>query len=115
MRCESYSTALPGRTLRLRGRDWVCWQGAKDPGQSFFRIALRKCSKVRNRMAKDLSPVPFPNGKGCLLNEQRRIVAYLDGVQARLSSLRELQTETQEELDALLPSVLDREFKGENS
>ena len=48
-----------------------------------------------------------------LLDEQRRIVAYLDSVQARLRSLRELQSETQKELDALLPSVLDRAFKGE--
>jgi len=46
-------------------------------------------------------------------NEQRRIVAYLDSVQARLASLQELQSETQRELDALLPSVLDRAFKGE--
>ena len=45
--------------------------------------------------------------------EQRRIVAYLDSVQARLASLRELQSETQKELDALLPSVLDRAFRGE--
>ena len=42
--------------------------------------------------------------------EQRRIVAYLDSVQTRLASLRELQSQTQEELDALLPSVLDRAF-----
>ena len=40
--------------------------------------------------------------------EQRRIVAYLDSVQARLASLRELQSATGEEL-----SVLDRAFKGE--
>ena len=51
--------------------------------------------------------------------EQRRIVAYLDSVQARLASrkgmisLRELQSATGEELGALLPSVLDRAFKGE--
>ena len=51
--------------------------------------------------------------------EQRRIVAYLDSVQARLASLREphkgviLQSQTGEELDALLPSVLDKAFKGE--
>ena len=64
-------------------------------------------------MKSDLSPVPFPNGKGCLLDEGRRIVAYLDSVQARLASLRELQSATGEELDALLPSVLDRAFKGE--
>ena len=47
------------------------------------------------------------------LNERRCIVAYLDSVQARLVALRELQSETQEELDAVLPSVLDRAFKGE--
>jgi type I restriction enzyme S subunit len=47
------------------------------------------------------------------LDEQRRIVAYLDSVQAQLASLQELQSQTQEELDALLPSVLDRAFKGE--
>ena len=34
-------------------------------------------------------------------------------LQARLASLRQLQSQTQEELDALLPSVLDRAFKGE--
>ena len=47
------------------------------------------------------------------INEQRRIVTYLDSVQARLASLRELQSATGEELAALLPSVLDRAFKGE--
>jgi hypothetical protein len=31
----------------------------------------------------------------------------------RLASLRELQSATGEELSALLPSVLDRAFKGE--
>jgi len=46
-------------------------------------------------------------------DEQRRIVAYLDGLQAKVNGLRELQSETQEELDALLPSVLDKAFKGE--
>jgi len=47
------------------------------------------------------------------LDEQRRIMAYLDSVQARLASLRELQSATGEELSALLPSVLDKAFKGE--
>lgn len=47
------------------------------------------------------------------LIEQRHIVAYLDSVQARLASLRQLQFQTQEELDALLPFMLDRAFKGE--
>ena len=48
-----------------------------------------------------------------MLDEQRRIVAYLDGLQAKVNALRELQSQSQEGLDALLPSVLDRAFKGE--
>ena len=54
-----------------------------------------------------------------LLDEQRCIMAYLDSVQARLASLREphkgviLQSATGEELSALLPSILDKAFKGE--
>jgi hypothetical protein len=57
------------------------------------------------------------------VTKQRRIVAYPDGLppslhfddlrQAKVNALRRLQAESQEVLDALLPSVLDRAFKGE--
>jgi type I restriction enzyme S subunit len=47
------------------------------------------------------------------MSEQRFIVDYLDSVQARLVSLRRLQSAAGEELDALLPSVLDRAFTEE--
>ena len=47
------------------------------------------------------------------LPEQRRIVAELDALQAEVDALKRLQTETAAELDALLPSILDRAFKGE--
>ena len=50
-------------------------------------------------MTNGLTPVSYPKGDGCLL--------------AKVNALRELQSATQEELDALLPSVLDRAFKGE--
>ena len=40
-------------------------------------------------------------------------MAYLESVQTLLASLRESKSQTQEELDALQPSVLDRAFKGE--
>jgi len=53
-------------------------------------------------------PIPLPP-----LDEQRRIVAYLDGLQAQVDELTALQDATQAELDALLPSVLDRAFRGE--
>jgi len=45
--------------------------------------------------------------------EQRRLVAYLDGLQAQVSHLRLRQAETQQALDALMPSILDKAFKGE--
>ncbi len=65
------------------------------------------------------------------LDERRRIVNYLDGLypgghlrQAKVNALRELQSPalrygdasqsaSGEELSALMPSVLDRAFKGE--
>lgn len=46
------------------------------------------------------------------VSEQRRIVAYLDGLQAKVDALKALQAETAAELSALLPSVLDRAFSG---
>ncbi len=53
-------------------------------------------------------PIPVPT-----LSEQRRIVAELDALQAQVDALKRLQAETAAELDALLPSILDRAFKGE--
>jgi len=47
------------------------------------------------------------------LDEQRRVVTYLDDLQAQVDELTALQDATQAELDALLPSVLDRAFRGE--
>ena len=47
------------------------------------------------------------------IEEQYRIVAYLDDLQAKIDTLKQLQAETLAELDALLPSILDKAFKGE--
>ena len=47
------------------------------------------------------------------LDEQQRIVAYLDGLQAKVNVLRELQSKSGEELSALMASILDKAFKGE--
>ena len=42
-----------------------------------------------------------------LLDGQRRIVAYLDGLQAKVNALRELQSTS-----GGMSSVLDKTFKG---
>ncbi len=55
--------------------------------------------------------IPFP--AGVPIEEQRRIVKYLDGLQSKADELKNFQAETSAELDALLPSILDKAFKGE--
>lgn len=47
------------------------------------------------------------------LEEQQRIVAYLNGLQAKAESLKRLQVQTTAELDAMLPSILDKAFRGD--
>jgi type I restriction enzyme S subunit len=54
------------------------------------------------------TPVAYPP-----LAEQARIIADFEMLQTKLSSLRILQIDTATELDALLPSILDRAFNGE--
>jgi type I restriction enzyme, S subunit len=46
-------------------------------------------------------------------DEQHRIVTCLDCIQAKIDVLKRLQAETSAELDALLPSILDKAFKGD--
>jgi type I restriction enzyme, S subunit len=66
-------------------------------------------SAQKNINLQILSPLPAPK---LPISQQRRIVAYLDGLQAKVDALKRLQAETAAELKALLPSILDRAFKG---
>lgn len=47
------------------------------------------------------------------VNEQRRIVAHLDDLQDKVDALKGLQATTAVELNAMLPSILDKAFKGD--
>ncbi len=53
-------------------------------------------------------PIALPS-----LAEQYDILDYLDNLQSKMGTLKQLQSEISAELDALLPSVLDKAFKGE--
>ena len=46
---------------------------------------------------------------------QRRVVSYLDNLNSKVDSIKRLQAETSAELDAMLPSILDKAFRGELS
>ncbi len=39
-------------------------------------------------------------------------MAYLDGLQAQVAKVRVLQEESARELEAMMPSILDKVFKG---
>lgn len=49
------------------------------------------------------------------LEEQRNVVREMDALQVEANTLRRLQAETTAELNALLPAVLDKVFRGELS
>lgn len=83
---------------QLRSRERGDWQREKIS----FRLTELNLNDLR------AVPIPLPP-----LAAQRRIVAELDALQAEVDRLKALQAETAAELDALLPSILDRAFKGE--
>jgi len=47
------------------------------------------------------------------IREQQQIVAKLDALQAKVDDLKAQQAHATVELNAFLPSILDRAFKGE--
>lgn len=53
--------------------------------------------------------VPIPDAP----EKQRRIVKYLDGVQAQVTELKRLQEKSSAELERLAQAVLDQAFRGE--
>ncbi len=84
------------------------------------------CTPVRDyikRNAKGTSPsmkkisqgvvmkIPFP--ADISLPEQQRIVVYLDRLQSKVDKMKRLREQSLQELDALLPSILDKAFKSE--
>jgi len=74
------------------------------------------------RKAKGTSPTMKKISQGIVMNipfpssfsvpDQKRIVSELDTLQIKIDALKLLQAETSNELNALLPSILDKAFKG---
>lgn len=47
------------------------------------------------------------------MEQQVKIAGELDALQSKLDSVKALQSETAAEMDAMLPAILDKAFKGE--
>jgi len=76
---------------------WFREQLARGQGQPNLNTAMTKQMEV-----------PLPP-----LDQQRRIVNELDDLQREVDSLKQIRVQAAVELDALLPAILDRAFKGE--
>lgn len=91
-----------------------------------FLIYWLQCKSVRDYIkakAKGTSPtmkkinqdtvmkIPFP--KGIHIEEQRSIVANIDSFVRKLAELNRIQSQAFAEINALMPAVLDRAFRGE--
>lgn len=74
-------------------------KGATGTSPTMKNISKQKVLNLR---------IPVPS-----LERQQHIVTILEGMQSKTDALKRMQAETAAELDALLPAVLDRAFKGE--
>ena len=108
----------PDLMMRLDNRDEIVdkkfiWYWLQSP---FVREYIAHNAKGTSPTMKKISQgvvlsIPFPSDLS--LSDQRRIVVKLDNLQTQVDALKRLQAETVSELDAVLPSILDKAFKGE--
>ena len=93
-----------------------------DDKPRFAFVALRGAESIKEQIFGQVRGATRPGFNTTLLSnvqlplpsldEQSRIVVYLDDLQAKVETLKRLQSETEAELNALLPSILDKAFKG---
>ncbi len=79
-------------------------------GKAYFQAASKQTTNLASINQRQLKAFPVFRPP---LPEQRRIVEELERLEVQIDALEQLQHETAAELDALLPSILDKAFKGE--
>ncbi len=78
-------------------------------GKAYFQSASKQTTNLASINQRQLKAFPVFRPP---LPEQHQIIAYLDDLQAKADALKAMQAQSTAELDALLPSILDRAFKG---
>lgn len=79
-------------------------------GRAYIFSVKRQMTGQANVNSKTLRAMPILLPA---LDEQHNIVALLDSIRRRADALRRIQATVTVELHALLPSIIDRAFKGE--
>lgn len=82
------------------------------PVRDYIKSKAKGTSPTMKKISQEIvMSIPFPCNLS--LPEQRRVVAYLDELQTKIDTMKQLRKLVMKELDALLPSILDKAFKGE--
>lgn len=107
---------MTGHLFRVRLDQSRC-----DPRFAF--VALRGAESIKEQIFGQVRGATRPGFNTTLLSnvqlplpplaEQRQIIAHLEDLQSKVDKLKRLQSETEAELNDLLPSILDKAFKGE--
>lgn len=79
-------------------------------GKAYFQSASKQTTNLATINRRQLGAFPVLD---LSLDEQAQFVGYLDGIHTKAEYLQSIQANTSAELDALLPAILDRAFKGE--
>jgi type I restriction enzyme S subunit len=103
----SVALIKPKRTV-LDG-EFLCW-ALRAPYLQDRIVARARGDMIRHLVLREIRDliIPIPP-----LAEQRQIVDALDKLQKEAATLQTLQSDTRSEIDAVMPSVLDRAFRGE--
>jgi len=111
---ESNRSIFPDKLMRLRPDrskmlpDFLVYAlGSRSVRQQIERLGKTTAGNIGISGSNARSfQVPVPP-----IQEQDRIVGELDALQAQVHALKKAQAETAAELDALLPSILDKAYK----
>jgi restriction endonuclease S subunit len=90
--------------------EFLCAVISSPVGKSYFQQASKQTTNLASINQRQLRAfqVALPP-----LREQHRIVAQFERAHTELNAFQKMQTEVLAKVDALLPAILDRAFKGE--
>lgn len=81
-------------------------------GKEFFQAASKQTTNLASINQRQLKAFPIFD---LPLDRQRALVSEFDALQAKVNAVKVLQAETVAELNAMIPAILDKAFKGELS
>jgi type I restriction enzyme S subunit len=95
----------------VNSRFFIYWLRSPSMREYVYKHMTGTNPNIQKINQKTVLGIPFP--EKILFAEQEHLVERLDALQAEVDRLKRFHAETAAEIDALLPSILDRAFKGE--